>query len=136
MANMMTGAQRRMIFKLKGENGLDDELFRTFMYSKVKKSSTKDLTIAEAIKIIDALSPTKSNVPDRITTKQQKYIEGLAKQYGWVGENNKTDMLRLNGWLAKRYGVNSIIWLTPKNASDAIEGLKAMIRRGSAECSA
>ena len=39
------------------------------------------------------------------------------------------DMTKLNRWLEGRYHVSNINWLTPKNASDAIEGLKAMLNR-------
>jgi phage-related protein len=129
----LSNAQQRKIFMLCREKGLDDEMRRGYIHSLVGKESTKELTIHEAIKVIDALEGKKANAPDRLSTKQQKFIEGLAKQYGWIGENKKADMKRLNGWLEKRYGVSSIIWLTPKNASDAIEGLKVMIKRDRAE---
>lgn len=129
----ITTAQIRKIFWLGGQRGLDEEMLRGYIHSMVSKSSLKELTIIEAIKIIDALDDSKANAPDRITPKQQKFIKGLAKQYGWVGENKMVDMSRLNKWLENRYGISSILWLTPKNASDAIEGLKAMIKRGSAE---
>jgi len=129
----LSDAQRRKIFKLKSEKGLDVDTLRAFVHSQVGKQSISELTVVEAIKVIDALEGPKQNAPDRISTKQQKYLEGLAKQYGWVTDSKKTDMKRLNGWLESRYGVSSIIWLTLKNASDAIEGLKAMIGRGT-EC--
>jgi len=125
----MSDAQRRKIFKLRNEKGLDDDMLRSYIYSLVGKSSLKELTIREAIKVIDALNDKKQNSVGMISNKQQKYIEGLAIEYGWVNENKKADMQRINKWLEKRYGVSSIIWLTSKLASDAIEGLKAMIAR-------
>ena len=133
MANL-SDAQRRKIFKLKGEKGLDNDTLRAYIHTLVGKSSIKELTIVEAIKVIDALEGPQSNGPDRISTKQQKYLEGLAKQYGWTTESGRTDMKRLNAWLTARYKVSNIMWLTPKNASDAIEGLKAMTGRGQGEC--
>jgi len=125
----MSDAQRRKIFKLKAEKGLDDDMLRSYVHTLVGKSSLKELTIRDAITVIDALEDKKQNAPGMISNKQQKYIQGLAVDYGWVGENKKVDMLRLNHWLKSKYGVNSIIWLTSKLASDAIEGLKAMIAR-------
>ncbi|MCL2618156.1 MAG: regulatory protein GemA [Defluviitaleaceae bacterium] len=125
----MSDAQRRKIFKLKAEHGLDDDTLRAYIHSLVGKSGLKELTMREAIQVIDALAGTKANAPGRISCKQQKYLEGLAKQYGWVSEDGEPDMQRLNGWLEKRYKVSSVLWLTQRNASDAIEGLKAMIDR-------
>ena len=125
----LSNAQIRKIFYLKKERGLDDELLRSFIYTLVGKSSIKSLTMREAITVIDALDGKQQVSQGRLSTKQQKYIEGLAVQCGWIGDDERVDMKRLNAWLEKRYKVSSILWLTPKNASDAIEGLKAMIGR-------
>ena len=120
-------AQQRKIFILAREHGLDDELRREYIHTLTSKTSTKFLTMKEAIKVIDNLEGKQT--AGRITTKQRLYIEGMAKEIGWVDEVGKLNQERLNTWLHKRYGVSHITCLTSKAASDAIEGLKAMIAR-------
>jgi hypothetical protein len=53
----------------------------------------------------------------------------MAKEIGWVGEDGKVDHAKLGAWLYNKYHISDISWLTAKKASDAIEGLKAMIGR-------
>jgi len=125
----LTDKQRCKIFALKGERGLDDDTLRGYIDSLVGKSSIKELTVAEAIKVIDALQGKKQNAPDRLSYAQRSYIEGMAKDLGWKGEDGEVDMKKLGPWLENRYGITLITSLTPKKASDAIEGLKAMTKR-------
>lgn len=127
--NKMSAAQRRKIFKLAGEKGLDDELLHAYVHSLTGKGSLKDLSIADAIKIIDGLEGEKKNADNMITDKQRKFIEGLAKEIGWLDEENGFDRARLNGWIKSKFGTDNINWLTTKKASDVIEGLKAMKER-------
>ena len=127
----MTDAQRRKIFKLASQKGLDDEMRRSHIHALIGKESLTELTIKEAITVIDSLEDEPQTTKGKISHKQQKYLQSLAVEYGWVCENKRLDTKKLNKWLENRYGVSSIIWLTSKNASDAIEGLKVMIARGS-----
>ena len=123
----ISSAQQRKIFMLARERGLDDELRREYIHTLTGKTSTKLLTMKEAIKVIDSLEGKQ--IAGRITIKQRLYIEGMAKDIGWVNDTGKLDTERLNAWLHKRYGISHINWLTSKAASDAIEGLKAMLSR-------
>ena len=125
----ITSGQIRKIFVLKRELGLDDDTLRSYIYNLVKKDSLKALTIHEAIKVIDSLDNTTEEQPNRISVKQQKYIRGLAIKCGFANEKKELDTVKLNKWLENRYHVSNILWLTPKNASDAIEGLKAIRNR-------
>ncbi len=125
----MSDAQRRKIFMLAREKGLDGETLHVFVKSVTGKDSLTLLSIAEAIKVIDGLGGKKQNAPGMITVSQQKYIKGLAKEIGWVGEDGEADEARLGGWLYTKYDVSALNWLTAKKASDAIEGLKAMKNR-------
>ena len=124
-------AQRRMIFKLAMDKGMDHDVLRTYALNLVGKSSLKELNTLEARKIIDNLNPNKSSgSAGMITFKQRQFIEGLAADIGWVAEGSKKlDRERLNAWLYNRYKISNINWLTTHKASDAIEGLKAMNQR-------
>ena len=124
----MSDAQRRKIFKLKNEHGLDEETFRSMLQTTVNKESLKLLTIRDAVDVINRLEGKPQRV-NRISHKQESYIKGLAKNLGWVDIDGNLDMTKLNRWLEGRYHVSSLSWLTPKNASDAIEGLKVMTAR-------
>lgn len=130
---MMTDGQRRMIFRLAKEQGLDDDVLRSYADSLVGKSSLREFTAKDAIKVIDGLAGTKQVVTpngDRmISDKQRRYIEGMAKNLGWTLEDGKVDMKKLNKWLENKYGVSHIGWLSQKLASNAIEGLKKMGQR-------
>jgi len=125
----LSDAQRGKIFKLAAEKGLDNEMLHAYIFSLVGKSSIKELSKRDAMTIIDALIGKTQNAIHMISNKQQKYIEGLAKNYGWVDENNNLNRKKLSAWLEGKYGCSDITWLTSKKASDAIEGLKAMISR-------
>ncbi len=127
--NKMSDAQRRKIFKLAGEKGLDSEMLHGFIKNLTGKDSMKRLSITEAIKVIDGLEGKKQTAAGMITAKQWKFIEGLAKEIGWVDDTGGADEKRLGGWLYSKYGVSALNWLTAKKASDVIEGLKAMKQR-------
>ncbi len=49
----MTEKQRRKIFKLAEEYGLDNDLLHTYIFNLVGKNSIKELNIADAGKVID-----------------------------------------------------------------------------------
>ncbi len=71
---LMTGGQRRMIFKLKNEKGLDDDTLHSLVYNVTKKNSLKHLTTTDAIKVIENL---KGGV-NKATYQQQKFIMTLS----------------------------------------------------------
>ena len=123
--------QRRMIFKLAREKGLDNDLLHAYIENLTGKASLKYLTIIDARNVIDSLNDNKASGSKGMATfKQRRFIEGLAADIGWVVEGSKKlDRERLNAWLYHRYGISNIRWLTAKKASDAIEGLKAMVKR-------
>ena len=127
--NKMSDAQRRKIFKLAGEKGLDSEMLHGFIKNLTGKDSMTQLSIAEAVKVIDGLEGKKQTAAGMITAKQRKFIEGLAKDIGWVNDTGGVDEKRLGGWLYSKYDVSALNWLTSKKASNAIEGLKAMKQR-------
>jgi len=125
----ITSAQMRKIYGLAKVHNLDSETLHALVYKITYKESIKTLTIAEAIKVIDSLDGKKSGTAGMITYKQQRFIEGLAKDIGWKDGFGNLNSEKLNAWLHKRYGISHIRWLPVKKASDAIEGLKAMAAR-------
>jgi len=125
----ITTAQMRKIYALAKEKGLDNEILHDYVRNLTSKSSLKHLSIREAITVIDTLSGKTVSTGGMITFKQQHYIEGMAKKLGWLDDEGKLHQERLGAWLYKKYGISHIGWLTAKKASDAIEGLKAMLAR-------
>ena len=68
----ISDAQRRKIFKLRTEKGLDDDTLRAYIHSLVGKSSLKELSVRDAISVIDALEGKNEHASGRISVKQQK----------------------------------------------------------------
>ena len=129
----ITPAQIRKINIVATQNGMDDELIHCHMAALVGKSSLKELTIHEAIVLIDSLEGKKScPARDAATPKQLHYIKGLAKDLGWVTEDGAIDMERVNGMCRQCAKVDNMKWLTKSGASNVIEALKAMLDRQSA----
>lgn len=126
----ITPAQKRKIWILAKENGMDDELLHLYVSQLTGKDSIKDLKITEAIKVIDALEGKRTGQPaDHMTKKQENYLISLAKETGMVTQTGELDEKRLDGFCRSRYKVMRYAWLTRSQASRVIEGLKAMIER-------
>ena len=127
--NGITPAQKRKIWILARQNGMDDELLHLYVSRLTKKSSIRSLTIMEAVSVIDALEGKERQPADHMSTKQEYYMKALAKELGMIKEDGSLDEKRLNGFCRGRYGVGSYSWLTRTQASRVIEGLKAMVER-------
>lgn len=125
----ISSGQRRKIFALQKERGLDSDTLKSYIHTLTAKNSIRDLTIKDAIKVIDSLEGRKQNALHMISEKQKSYIRGLAIQVGFTDFNDNLDQRKLNKWLEKKYNAASIDWLTSKQASNAIEGLKIMLTR-------
>lgn len=122
----ITDQQRKKLFMLKKERGLDDEMLYSMIYTITKKEYISELTKTEGIEVINALSLHKSQKlrgNNMASNKQMNYIKGLAKDMSW----NKA---RLNGFIKKVGGVDDISFLTKTNASKVIEGLKKLFEKG------
>lgn len=125
----ITDARRRRIFKLSTERGLDNETLHAHVFMLTGKASLKDLSIKDSDLVIDSLKSGSKRVRGRITEKQRQYIEGLAKEIGWIDDNGKLDNKRLLSFIEIRFKVSTVEWLTEKKASEVIEALKAMKSR-------
>lgn len=128
--NKVTTAQQRKIHVLARELGMDDDLLHEYVSLLTEKQSLKELTVMEAVKVIDALEGKKGYAAgDRISWRQERYIECLMVQLGWVLEDGKPDKKRLDGFVKKQYGMDDSRWMTKKIASHVIEGLKSLATR-------
>lgn len=125
----ISAAQLRKIHVLSKERGLDDDLLHACVYSITRRSSLKDLNIAEAVKVIDTLEGKSKTADGMMTDKQRKFINGLLKEIGWVDEAGRADERRLLLFAREKFKVDRIEWLDVKKASQIIEALKAMKER-------
>ena len=134
----ITPAQMRKIYALARERGMDDELLHIHVSTLSGKEHLKELTLPEAIVIIDSLAGKQiAGLNPKVnpaTMKQCSYLEGLASELGWTDEDGKVDMLRLNGFAKSQYGVDRYQWLTKSQASNVIEALKGMLERQQNAC--
>lgn len=128
----ITPAQNRKIHSLAKEYGLDSDLLHSVVQSETGKSSLKELTVMEAVKVIDRLEgrgQSYDSTREHMTYRQEAYIKGLAKDLGWTGEDGKVDKKRIDGFVRKFYGVDSHKFLSRSMASKVIEGLKSLLSK-------
>ncbi|MBQ8982690.1 MAG: DUF1018 domain-containing protein [Lachnospiraceae bacterium] len=125
----ITPAQMRRIWALARDNGMDTELLHLYVSRITEKESLKELTIMEAVKVIDALAGKPVETADHLSSRQEQYLIDLAKQLGMVDEDGNLDRKRLDGFCRSRYSVGSYTWLNRSQAGKVIEGLKAMVER-------
>lgn len=122
----ITAAQMRKIHVLARDYGMDNDLLHVHVQTVTGKDSLKKLSLGEAVRVIDSLE--KRSV-DQMTRRQKYLIDRLLQELGWTDEQGKPDYKRLDGFCGKYCGVDSHKWLTRRNASNAIEGLKNMLQR-------
>jgi len=122
----ITPAQCRKIHILAKEQGIDNDTLHAHIYAVVKKDSIKELSIMEAVKVIDSLS---GNEVGKMTYRQREYIFKLAKELKWVDAEGKVNIDILNGFIKKQVNVHAEQWLTQKQASIVIDAMKAINKR-------
>lgn len=121
----ITASQMRKIYVTAKERGMDSDLLHIHIQMLTGKESLKQLTISEAVKVIDSLEG-KAVSERKMTDKQFWYIQVLMRELGWTDEEGKPDFKRLDGFCSKYYRIDHYKWLTPSVASKVIEGLKNM----------
>lgn len=128
----VTQAQQRKIHVLAGELGMDDDLLHSYVSMMVQKDSLKELSLTEAVKVIDGMEAKKGYASgDRISRRQEHYIFILMKKLGWTDAQGNPDKRRLDGFVKKQYGIDDYRWITRGAASKVIEALKALAFRKS-----
>lgn len=126
----ITQGQQRKIHATAGELGMDDDLLHEYVYMLTGKESLKDLSINDAVRVIDGLEGKKGYAAgDRISYRQESYIFILLKKINWVDDGGEPDKKRLNGFVKKQYGIDDYRWMTKGIASKVIEALKEFDRR-------
>jgi len=124
----MTPAQRRRMFAMAKEIGLDLGDLREMACQWTGKRSVSSLNKSQAEKLLLRLQQHKGADQEtttgagRLSPRQLKLIQTLYSQLDWK-------VAQLREWLKVYHGVDHEKWLTPQLASKVIEGLKAMIKR-------
>lgn len=125
----ISGAQMRKIYALAREHGIDTDLLHTHIQMLTKKASVKELTVTEAIQVIDSLEGKEKKAAGHASVKQMRYIEGLMRQLNWMDEDGNPEMQRLDGMCKKYCKLDSHKWMTKRDASHIIEALKNMVEQ-------
>ncbi|MCI9355909.1 MAG: DUF1018 domain-containing protein [Firmicutes bacterium] len=115
----MTEKQRKLLFVLAKQRGMDNELLHSYVETQTGKQSITEVTTQEAKTLIDGLQEKKQTVKGYITEKQLKYVKGLCQCLSWEEK-------ALRQFIEKQYGISNVNWLTSKQAAKLIEGLKSI----------
>lgn len=125
----ITNGQIRKIYATANELGIDNDMLHTYVFNSTGSEHISTLTIKEANKVIDGLEVHRMEkeggpVKGMSSPKQQRFIEDLAVKLGW-----KDEPWRLKGFIRKYAKVEDAKWLTSKQASNIIEGLKKVLEK-------
>lgn len=127
----ITQAQMRKIYAMAKELNLDNDLLHSLVFSLTGMEHMSALRKMEAVNVIDELEYRKTGQRKKNTyranraTQDQIYkIKRLEKELRW-SDNPR----RLKGFIRKYAKVDNLDWLTFKNASDIIEGMKKLLER-------
>lgn len=118
----------RKIYASAKENGIDNVLLHDMVSEITGKDSIKKLDKREAIEVIDKLvgkKPRKRPSQERATLSQLEKIAALEKELGW-DSNPK----RLRAFIKKYARTEQLHWLTELQASNIIEALKKLEKKG------
>lgn len=108
--------------------GFDKDMIHEIIAADLGHTSVKELTDEETMYIIDKIKGKQCRIPTvkgMASYAQKQYIKALADGLGW------TDPKRLAGFIHKYAKTDHIDWLTMRQASAIIEGLKkTAVRQG------
>lgn len=127
---MPSDKTRRLLFGVAREYGIDRELLHERIENEFNRKSISELTDNQIYTLVDKLKGknTHNNIgrhgAGRLSQAQHKLILEYADILGWTS-NPK----RLQGFIRKYSRVDDINWLTAKQASKIIEGLKKLIEK-------
>jgi hypothetical protein len=125
--NKISGAQMKMLWGVARRQGLDSDMLHDRARRDHGVDSLKELSSAQAARLIDALLGKPPASIYRASQAQVGMILGLAAKLGW------DDPRRLQGWLRSRWGVDRPEWLSSYDARTCIDTMKAMHRGGRGE---
>lgn len=127
--------------------GWEEETYRALLQALTGKRSAGEMSAAERAKVIDYMrsqgfAPLDGGDPAAAVARRLQVPEGTKPQVALIealwealaerGALRREDAAAgagLDAWVARTTGVASRLWLTPAQANQAIEGLKAWLRR-------
>lgn len=124
----ITSAQMKKIYAVAKEynietiQGSKHDQLHDIVYEVTRQRSISELTKEQAISVIDRITGAKVIGVERATARQVGYIRDLAKQLGW--HNNPK---RLEGFIRKYTKIEKLEWISVRDASNIIEGLKRQV---------
>jgi len=122
-----TDAQRRRIFGMARNLGMDDELLHDAVFSVTGEAHISKLTVDQAAKVIQSLvGMSEKPRPGRLSPEARRKILALGYALGWQPK-------QVNGMCRRVTNVASIEWLTPRDAWKVTEAMKAMVERQKSE---
>ena len=127
----MRAKVNRALWATARDYGIDKDMLHGIVFDEFAIETISALTDAEGLYIIDKIKgkqTDKPSPPGMATAKQKKYIEGLVRELG-----RADNPARLRGFLHKYVHCDFIDWLTVGQAAKAIEGLKSLLEKQSAE---
>lgn len=117
------------IWAMGNKLGMDSEDIHAVVERETGKNSMRKCTDKQLAKVLDAMKLIGGMEQQRrggITDKQLHYIAILEHELGWYDNPE-----RLRGFVKKMCNVEHVKWLTIKQASNVIEGMKALLKRES-----
>lgn len=135
MAEMMSAAQRGTIFALAKKAGMDNDALHDVVRLYTGRDSLKELTKTQAIWTIDALKRYTGQAEPlgMVSSAQRGKVYALCRELGWTTSSGAIDMTRLEGFVAARYKIESLVWVDSATCGRLIEALKAMAVGGRGE---
>jgi hypothetical protein len=120
--------QIRKIWACAREHGIEEDDLRQLIKNLTGSEKISTLSFAQAGRVIDVLTGKLNARPGYASKEQLWKIDQLVQELGW-NDNPK----RLQEFVRKFARVDNIKWLRDWQASNIIEGLKAVIKRQGSE---
>ena len=131
---VLTDASRKndlaAIHVAKKQLGMDDEAYRTMLWSVARVRSARDLDHAGRKTVLDHLKACgfKRHSP-KARDPQSRKIRALWLDLKDLGELRDASEEALNSFVSRLTGARALQWLSSDQASNVIEHLKAWTRR-------
>ena len=113
----MTEKQRKLLFVLAKQRGMDNELLHSYVETQTGKQKYYRSNNTRSKNIDRWIAGKETNSKRIYYGKQLKYVKGLCQCLSWEEK-------ALRQFIEKQYGISNVNWLTSKQAAKLIEGLK------------
>lgn len=122
----MMGKLNKKLWGVCREYGVDSETLHQIAKNELKLDHISECSTQEFLYLIDRVCGKKAVPPSprgMVSPAQKALILHLAEVLGW------DDQARLAGFIRKYAKVHSVDWLTKRQASAVIEGLKKLEKK-------